>query len=407
MEHLAWMEKQDTSYKTKLLTTQKLMDEWRENLSKRNLPSDTEYTIPIVVHVVWNTAAEKISVAQVESEIPVINAAYNRQNADTVNTPAPFKSIAANMHITFCLASTDPNGNPTNGIVYKQTSAAGFYYGFNTVKYPSLGGDTVWDVNRYLNIWVCNLQGGALGFSEFPTSPLNNTFGSVILYQAFGTTGTLLVPYNLGGTAAHEIGHLLNLHHLWGDDGGLCPGQNGGQDDGAADTPPEGNSNSDTYTNFGNSNGATYGCPTFPYTDNCSSTYPGIMFNNYMEYTDDSCYNLFTNDQKSIAMAALHVPLAKLITSNTCGPTGINEYSFTNGISISPNPSSGQFTIHFAQELPDDCTIDIYSVLGEKIYSTTIRSSTEINMSSYTNGIYLLRISGNNVASVKKIILSK
>ena len=308
MEHLAYLEKQDTTYSAKLKTTQLQMDNWLNDKTRRSTSIDTEYNIPIVVHVLWNDSSQRISLAQVQSQIPVLNAAYNRRNADTVNTPGPFKSVAANMNITFCLASIDPNGNPTDGIVYKQTQETYFYYGFNTMKCPSVGGDTAWDVNRYLNIWVCNLQGGVLGFSEFPTTPLNNTFGSVIYYQAFGTVGNLIVPFNLGGTTTHEIGHLLNLHHPWGDDGGLCP-SNGGADDGAADTPPEGNANVDTYTDNGNSNGATFGCPTFPYTDNCSSTYPGIMFNNYMEYTNDSCYNLFTNDQKGHCYGCVKWPV--------------------------------------------------------------------------------------------------
>jgi hypothetical protein len=131
------------------------------------------------------------------------------------------------------------------------------------------------------------------------------------------------------------------------------------------------------------------------------------MFNNYMEYTDDSCYNLFTNDQKSIVMAALHGPLAYLIKSNRCGPAGINEYSFDAGISVFPNPTNGKITIQFAEDLPEVCSLDIYNVLGEKIYSTTTKHSTEVDLSNSANGVYLLRISGSNVASVKKIVLNR
>lgn len=408
MEHQAYLEQQDPTYKAKLDKAQEQMDNWLKSRRADSATTDTEYNIPIVVHVLWNDTSQKISVAQVESQIPVLNACYNRQNKDTVNTPAPFKPVAANMHITFCLASVDPYGNPTNGIVYKYTTVTSFYYGFNTMKYPSIGGDTAWDVNRYLNIWVCNLQGGALGFSEFPTSPLNNTFGSAVYYQAFGTTGNLLVPFNQGGTATHEIGHLLNLHHTWGDDGGLCPSQNGGHDDGVADTPPEGNGNIDTYTNNGNSNGATYGCPTFPYLDNCSNTYPGIMFNNYMEYTNDSCYNLFTNDQKAIAMAAIHGPLAKLVQSNACVPLGINELSSNTNINIYPNPSTGNFTVRILGVYEQAYIADVYNMLGEKVYSSTEAHNTiTLNLNNCSNGVYLLRLSDEHSSIVKKLVIDR
>src|SRR6185312_15133200 len=238
------LEKQDPTRKAR---RQAAIDEMKRYIQlhrTERVDSVTHYTIPVVFHVLWNssTPAEKISLAQIKRQVQVMNKDYNRLNSDTAYTPAAFRPAAASFNITFCLAQTDPNGNATTGVVYKQTSVGGFSYTNNGVKCPSQGGDTIWDPNQYLNIWICNIGGGVLGFSEFPTTPLDNTYGSVIFYQAVGDSGYLPLPkFNLGRTITHEVGHLMDLHHTWGDDNGLCPSQPGGADDGAADTPPEGN----------------------------------------------------------------------------------------------------------------------------------------------------------------------
>src|SRR5207253_634101 len=115
--------------------------------------------------------------------------------------------------------------------------------------------------------------------AQFPGGPAS-TDGVVVLYSSVGSIaspGTEL-HYNLGRSATHEIGHWLNLFHIWGDDNGSCNGS-----DQVSDTPNQGNNN--------------FGCPSFPHTDNCASG-NGVMFMNYMDYTDDDCMNMFTAGQK-------------------------------------------------------------------------------------------------------------
>lgn len=259
-------------------------------------------TIPVVVHVVYKTNAENISDAQVLSQIPVLNKDYRRLNTDASNTPSVWQSIAADAGIEFCMASVDPNGNATNGIVRKSTTLSSFTDNDN-VKFASSGGDDAWPSNKYLNIWVCNLTGGILGYATPPGFPADQD-GVVIGYKYYGNTGTLDPVYNKGRTATHEIGHWLNLDHVWGDDGTSCNGT-----DNVADTPNQADEN--------------YGCPSFP-TISCSNGPNGDMFMNYMDYADDACMNLFTTGQKTRMLACLNGVRSSILTSNGCGGSVVN-----------------------------------------------------------------------------------
>jgi len=224
-------------------------------------------TIPIVVHVVYRTATENISDAQIQTQIDVLNEDFRRLNSDVTND----WSQAADAEIEFCLATVDPNGNATTGITRTSTSVNGF--GTNdAVKFDAQGGKDAWPRDDYLNFWVCNIGGGILGYAQFPGGPAN-TDGVVNGYQYTGTIGTATAPFNLGRTATHEVGHWLNLRHIWGDGG--C-----GVDDFVSDTPE--------------SDAPNYGCASGH--TSCGSA---DMVENYMDYSDDGCMNLFTEGQKT------------------------------------------------------------------------------------------------------------
>jgi Pregnancy-associated plasma protein-A len=254
--------------------------------------------IPVVVHVVWRIAAENISKAQIDSQITVLNADFRRKNADVSTVPAPFQPFVADTRIEFALATTDPNGNPTDGVTRTQTTVNGFTSN-NAVKAASSGGANAWPADRYLNVWVCRLAGGLLGYAQFPGGPAA-TDGVVVTHTGFGNTGTAAAPFDRGRTAVHEVGHWLNLRHIWGDDSGGCNGS-----DFVADTPNQG--------------GANLGCPTFPLIS-CNNGPNGDMFMNYMDYVDDACMVMFTADQVTRMQAALDGPRSTIGTSIPCGP---------------------------------------------------------------------------------------
>ena len=246
--------------------------------------------IPVVVHVLYNTTSENISDAQILSQITVLNDDFRRTNSDADET----WSQAADSEIEFCMASSDPEGNATNGIVRTATSVSAF--GTNdAMKSSSTGGADAWPAGDYLNVWVCDISGGILGYAQFPGGAAS-TDGIVIDYQYFGTIGTASAPFDLGRTATHEVGHWLNLRHIWGD--GNC-----NADDFVTDTP--------------SSDGANYGCATGHVS--CQTT---DMIENYMDYSDDGCMNLYTAGQKNRMRALFESGgyRSSLLNSSGCGP---------------------------------------------------------------------------------------
>lgn len=256
-------------------------------------------TIPVVVHVVWNTTAENLSDDKILSQIDVLNADFRRLNADAANTPSYFQGVAADCEVNFCMAQRDPNGNATTGIIRVQTSTTSFSTNDN-VKFTSSGGSNAWPRDQYLNLWVCDLGSGLLGYAQFPGGPAS-TDGVVCDYAYFGTIGATS-PYNLGRTATHEVGHWLNCYHIWGDDGTSCSGT-----DQVADTPNQADEN--------------YGCPTGAIIS-CSNGPNGDMYMNYMDYTDDACMNMFSAGQKSRMQALFGTggARASLLSSLGCEP---------------------------------------------------------------------------------------
>lgn len=269
-------------------------------------------TIPVVVHVVYGNASQNISDAQIQSQIAILNQDYRKLNSDfntSVNTA--FGNAGADCQIEFCLAQQDPNGQATTGITRTSTTSSPFNQSGDDVKFTNSGGHDAWPSNKYLNIWVCDLANNLLGYAQFPGGPAN-TDGVVIKYNAFGNTGAVTSPYNKGRTATHEVGHWLDLRHIWGDDSGACVAT-GGSDDLVSDTPEQKDQN--------------FGCPTFPLISgagaNCAGTNPGAMFMNYMDYTNDACMYMFTSGQSTRMNAALTTSRASLLTSAGCqAPTG-------------------------------------------------------------------------------------
>jgi hypothetical protein len=253
--------------------------------------------IPTVVHVVHKTAAQNISDAQINSQIDVLNADFRKKNADVSSVPGAFAGLAGDARIEFELATSDPAGNPTTGITRTATTVTAFSDD-DAVKSSATGGADAWPADKYLNIWVCQLANNLLGYAQFPGGPAA-TDGVVILHTAFGTTGTAAAPFNLGRTTTHEVGHWLNLRHIWGDDGTGCAGS-----DFVADTPNQG--------------GPNVGVPTFPHIS-CGNGPNGDMFMNYMDYVDDVAMVMFSTDQVTRMQATLDGLRSAIGTSVSCG----------------------------------------------------------------------------------------
>jgi hypothetical protein len=284
--------------------------------------------IPVVVHVVWNTSAQNVSDAQIQSQIDVLNEDFRRANADATSVPSYFAGVAADARIEFALAVRDPNCGTTTGITRTNTATTGFTWATrNNIKSAATGGADPWPSDRYLNMWVANFTDNTLGFATFPGSPANLD-GFVVDTEAFGTLGTATSPFNLGRTGTHEIGHWFNLLHIWGDDTAQ-PDQCSGSDE-CTDTP---NQADETY---GNPSGIRISCSNGP---------NGDMYMNYMDYTDDAGMFMFTLDQATRMNAALTVARASILDSDglvpvTGGPPAGDLWMQDNADDIGAEPDA-------------------------------------------------------------------
>ncbi|WP_333968284.1 zinc metalloprotease [Aquimarina algiphila] len=217
--------------------------------------------IPAIVHVIYNTEDENISEEQIRSQIDVLNKDFTKTNTDISQVPEEFAEIASTVNIHFSLDS-----------IIRVSSTRPSWGTDDQMKFSSNGGSDVITPETHLNIWVCAIGGGILGYAQFPGDSAS-TDGIVISPQFFGTKGFVSPPFDQGRTTTHEVGHWLNLRHIWGD--GNCT-----QDDFVEDTPA--------------SDGPNFGCPVYP-SVRCNSN---DITMNYMDYTDDACMYMFTEGQK-------------------------------------------------------------------------------------------------------------
>ena len=405
MENLEFRKANDD----KIVHTMKSIEEHTKAFLSNADRVDGVITIPTVVHVIYSNSNENISDAQINSQIDVLNLDFRLLNTDQ-NNDWPQN---ADSEIEFCLASVDPNGNSTTGITRKSSSTTS--WGTNdAMKFSSNGGVDAWPTSDYLNIWVCNIGGGILGYAQFPGGS-SSTDGVVVGPNYFGTVGYLSSPFDLGRTTTHEVGHWLNLRHIWGDGG--CS-----VDDFVADTPVSDNPN--------------YGCATGHVS--CGTT---DMVENYMDYSDDACMHLFTEGQKTRMRALFDTGgfRASLLNSNGCGTgtvatctdgiqnqgeTGIdcggpcdpcpsncsdNEVVITINLDNYPEETSWTITNSGGTTVasggtygsePDGSTVTITECLADGCYDFTINDSYGDGICcSYGNGSYTVTSGGATLAS--------
>lgn len=245
-------------------------------LQDRTLLADGTLEIPVVFNVLYRTATENISDAQLQSQIDVLNEDFAATNAD-YGTSNPFNSVkAGDTKIRFTLDA-----------INRQSSTKKSWRPDDSMKSAASGGINATSPTTKLNIWIVNkmVQGGRtiLGYAQFPGGAAA-TDGVVLGYNFTGRVGTLAATYNKGRTATHEVGHWLNLRHIWGD--ATCGS------DLVADTPTHNTSNS--------------GCPASTHRSTCTGT-PLEMTMNYMDYTADACMYMFSLGQKARMQATYAV----------------------------------------------------------------------------------------------------
>ena len=398
-----------------------------ENIAwiKDNHSEKTTIKIPVVIHVIHKNTHSNIGIgtnisnAQIEDALKILNEDFSKTNPEYPNPPRnTFLNYWGNPDIKFCLATTDPSGNPTNGIIRTSSDVSDWdaddNFESNAMKRAVNGGMDSWDPSNYLNIWVCNLSnsnggGMTLGYAYLPGLQSWNAWkdGLVIDFQYFGTIGGASSSSD-GRTATHEIGHYLGLQHTFCEDSDsqgnpVCCDNDDNNGGGNIDDTP---ATKDIY--FGNVTSSTNNntCNDLSYS-NIFTTNVKDMDENYMSYASNTW--MFTIDQVNVMNATLNGYRSSLKNSNVslnCNGaigTGFNNYRLEK-INIYPNPTLGKLNITSANKIN---ILSIKNIIGEEIFFAKYFSAKTIDLSCYNNGVYFINITTNKGTHIKKIILTK
>lgn len=338
--------------------------------------SDEQYIIPTVFHILSTDNDELVAQQDVLDQIEELNNAFNGSIGNLPYIPNEFKQLLGDMNIKFCLANTDPNGVPTEGIV-RVNSTSSQLPSDSAVFFSAMGGADAWDTEKYLNIWVVDLGDHLLGYSIYPWDRTKFIDGVVINTKCFGKNGAHY-KYNEGRTLVHEVGHYLGLFHLWDNDG--C----GSENDFVSDTPPQ-------YQSY-------YGKPTYPQYSCGTSN----MFMNYMDYVDDEMLLMFIYNQVDRVKACvdLYRPGLSGNSSSICSIIEDGHISF----SLFPNPTSNIANVEYPYQPYNVVNVYIYDIAGRLIFIDEISESNrsiDLSLSTIRSGIYFIKI-GNVTRKVIK-----
>ncbi len=396
---------------------------------------DTIYQIPVVVHIVHNLSTPEQNLADsiVYDQMKVLNEDFRKMNADASQIRPEFDSLQADVGIQFFLATCDPNGDPTTGIIRTVTNEVDFSFNplfggdQDAVKRSSSGGSDSWDTEKYLNIWVCDYREvggppGVLGFAYPPDGAANWPMGSsapspelqgvAVHYEVFGANNPnsasdpMLSIADKGRTAVHEVGHYLGLRHLWGDGfGAIIGGVDCNEDDGIDDTPNSGN------------NAQATGC--VPTKNTCDETIPGDlpdMWENYMDYSEERCQVAFSPEQAAVMRSNL-VNFRSGLAILQCGrDTTLNQepqdttnvsiaiVDLNNAIDLYPNPVSNTLNISLGSLQAEEVAImDMY---GRQVRSFEhVAGIKTVDVSGLSAAVYFVSVTVEGTTISRRFIV--
>jgi PKD repeat protein len=340
---------------------------------------DSIKIIPVVVHVLHTGGAENISDAQIQSQITIMNEDYGKlpgTNGD---------GSGVDTKVRFCLAKIDPNGNCTNGIVRIYSTLTNH----KTYERAMLKQLSFWDNTKYMNIYlVKSITGGVLGYSSFPGGPPDED-GMVVRNNVFGNIGT--ATGSLGRTASHEIGHWFGLYHTFNNGCGtdLCL-----DGDYVCDTPPQAS--------------PSFNCSVI---NSCSNDVPDVndQKENYMNYTNDACKNMFTNGQKLRIQATLDTIRTTIWSQANLVATGCDSTYVAppicgvtaNFVTLTPTVCVGN-SVNFMDISLNDATSWQWSFPGGTPSSSSLENPT---ITYSTIGSYDVQLIASNVSSTDTLLL--
>ena len=345
-----------------------------------------DLTVPVVVHIVYEEELQNVSDDLIYTMIDLLNADFTSKNLDISKVPQNFKSSIGNPRLEFCLASIDPSGESTNGIIRYQTV---FLPGISEMSdgrfrlfHTSLGGADTWDTDLYLNIYITPLPNSILGFAIFPESrDIGKEDGVCIDYKEvkFGET-TSSNRQKLGRTLTHEVGHWLGLRHIWGELEGSCI-----VDDEIDDTPPQ----AFPY----------YGCPEGEKTS-CDHVNAHM---NYMDYTNDQCMYYFSNGQVEVMRKVLTEFRPLIGQLNLCGP---DAQHVGREFKLYPNPFNEIINIEIIETAGKEVEILVFEISGKLVLEKKVNSTGLIRLptSQLGQGFYVIQVrEGENIYTYKTL----
>ena len=366
------------AFARKVKETEKSFADYSRKTGAQPRGKPVSLTIPVIVHIVYNTPGQNISDDQVQSQIEVLNEDFTATNSDYNNYDAGYGAVKGDADINFCLVQ----------IIRQQTTHRSFNFS-DGVKFTRRGGSDAVNPMNALNIWVCNLGQNLLGYAQFPGgSP--ETAGVVCHYRAFGKGDEydLYPDYNLGRTMTHEVGHSLGLRHIWGD-------ANCGNDF-VDDTPLH--------------NTANYGCPGEGHLSTCTGT-PLEMWMNYMDYTDDRCMYFMSDGQVSrMGFFIDSDPQLQSIFNSTCtqakndavtlrGANSVLSTRTAMDFSVYPTVSNGMVTLSAQAFESGTRLVNVYNVSGIMVSSFQVmmvkgENYRQLDLSRLPAGMYMVKLTG-------------
>ena len=381
-------------------------------LSLRSPDNLDVYTIPVVVHIVWGSEEQNIPDSLIYDVMDVLNEDYRRLNADADLIRDTFVDVVGDPFIEFELAGIERVQTDTT------FSLSIFGAGLpDNVKTSEGGGSDAWDTEKYLNIWVCNIEGGSLLGYAYPPANLENwpedasapspeLDGVVVHYEVFRRTGSYTASGLLGlgertipvrgRTVTHEVGHYLGLRHIWGD--GLLsiiglPDCN--SDDGVADTPNQGSS-------------SQFSCdPEQNSCDDDEDIQMPDMFENFMDYSSEDCLNSFTNGQIAIMRSVLENERSGLIEGLSTSTVAIAD---TENFKVYPNPANNELFVETHDLKADHYQLQLFDMQGRILRSMISQHTNNmiqsVDISSLPTGLYGLRINVQGKRYYQKVMIN-
>lgn len=361
------------------------IDALRAYESAGHLQPRSEKWIQVVIHVVTNDPYD-INYAEAVQQIDVLNRDFAGAGENVIKLPKEFEHLVSDTGIRFCLADTDPEGNPTSGITYTQTNIQGIalqrdFNGRYVLYYDQLGGKTGWDPERYINIWIASFGNGLIGYASLPgTASYPEETGIVIDPAAFGSLGPDMPFMDRGHTLTHEMGHYLGLLHIWGSGNNDCE-----DSDEIDDTP--------------NAAGPYLGCPEGMQ----SSCGENNMYQNFMDLTDDRCLAAFTHGQAARMNATVDLFYPDLIANAPCIEQANEFDAWWDELVWAYDNRSGEYVVYSVEDFQNEIVIDVFSTDGRRILHDQWDGLQTYLIDIGIPGVYFVRLLNGKSQHVRKI----